>query len=77
MKKGRAIAPCRPTLASMKSSGSWTSSLRVGIRFWPAPMLRRLVDAGFTGQLAGGFFSLLMVTTAMWAGSAAARYVNS
>ncbi|MBS0164371.1 MAG: hypothetical protein JSS48_17590, partial [Nitrospira sp.] len=29
----------------------------VGIRFWPAPMLRRLVDAGFTGQLAGrGFF---------------------
>lgn len=30
---------------------------RVGIRFWPAPMLRRLVDAGFTGQLAGrGFF---------------------
>ena len=31
---------------------------RVGIRFWPAPMLRRLVDAGFTGQAAGrGFFS--------------------
>lgn len=30
----------------------------VGIRFWPAPMLRRLVDAGFTGQAAGrGFFS--------------------
>ena len=31
---------------------------RVGPRFWPAPMLRRLVDAGFTGQAAGrGFFS--------------------
>ncbi|MCW5799478.1 MAG: putative 3-hydroxybutyryl-CoA epimerase [Nitrospira sp.] len=31
---------------------------RVGPRFWPAPMLRRLVDAGFTGQTAGrGFFS--------------------
>ena len=31
---------------------------RVGPRFWPAPMLRRLVDAGFTGQGAGrGFFS--------------------
>lgn len=31
---------------------------RVGIRFWPAPMLRRLVDAGFIGQAAGrGFFS--------------------
>lgn len=30
----------------------------VGIRFWPAPMLRRMVDAGFTGQAAGrGFFS--------------------
>ena len=29
----------------------------VGSRFWPAPMLRRMVDAGFTGQLAGkGFF---------------------
>jgi 3-hydroxyacyl-CoA dehydrogenase/enoyl-CoA hydratase/3-hydroxybutyryl-CoA epimerase len=29
-----------------------------GIRFWPAPMLRRMVDAGFTGQAAGrGFFS--------------------
>jgi 3-hydroxyacyl-CoA dehydrogenase len=28
-----------------------------GVRFWPAPMLRRMVDAGFTGQLAGrGFF---------------------
>ncbi len=31
---------------------------RVGPRFWPAPMLRRLVDAGLTGQAAGrGFFS--------------------
>jgi 3-hydroxyacyl-CoA dehydrogenase len=31
---------------------------RVGIRFWPAPMLRRMVDAGFTGQAAGkGFFT--------------------
>ncbi|ODT44246.1 MAG: hypothetical protein ABS70_05980 [Nitrospira sp. SCN 59-13] len=31
---------------------------RVGPRFWPAPMLRRLVDAGFKGQAAGrGFFS--------------------
>jgi len=30
----------------------------VGTRFWPAPMLRRLVDAGFTGPAAGrGFFS--------------------
>ncbi len=30
----------------------------LGIRFWPAPMLRRMVDAGFTGQAAGrGFFS--------------------
>ncbi len=29
----------------------------VGLRFWPAPMLRRMVAAGFTGQLAGrGFF---------------------
>ncbi|MCS6329014.1 MAG: fatty acid oxidation complex subunit alpha FadJ, partial [Nitrospira sp.] len=29
----------------------------LGIRFWPAPMLRRMVDAGFTGQPAGrGFF---------------------
>lgn len=30
----------------------------LGDRFWPAPMLRRMVDAGFTGQIAGrGFFS--------------------
>jgi 3-hydroxyacyl-CoA dehydrogenase len=30
----------------------------LGPRFWPAPMLRRMVDAGFTGQLAGrGFFT--------------------
>ncbi len=30
----------------------------MGVRFWPAPMLRRMVDAGFTGQIAGrGFFS--------------------
>ncbi len=30
----------------------------LGVRFWPAPMLRRMVDAGFTGQIAGrGFFS--------------------
>ena len=30
----------------------------VGARFWPAPMLRRMVEAGFTGHLAGrGFFS--------------------
>ena len=30
----------------------------LGVRFWPAPMLRRMVDAGFTGHLAGrGFFS--------------------
>ncbi|MDR4479929.1 MAG: 3-hydroxyacyl-CoA dehydrogenase NAD-binding domain-containing protein [Nitrospira sp.] len=30
----------------------------VGARFWPAPMLRRMVAAGFTGHLAGrGFFS--------------------
>lgn len=29
----------------------------LGIRFWPAPMLRRMVDAGFTGRNAGrGFF---------------------
>ena len=29
----------------------------LGPRFWPAPMLRRMVDAGFTGQVAGrGFF---------------------
>lgn len=29
----------------------------LGPRFWPAPMLRRMVDAGFTGQIAGrGFF---------------------
>ncbi|NGZ11081.1 MAG: 3-hydroxyacyl-CoA dehydrogenase [Nitrospira sp. LK70] len=29
-----------------------------GPRFWPAPMLRRMVDAGFTGQVAGrGFFT--------------------
>ncbi len=31
---------------------------RLGMRFWPAPMLRRMVEAGFTGQLAGrGFFT--------------------
>ena len=30
----------------------------LGPRFWPAPMLRRMVDAGFTGQTAGrGFFT--------------------
>ena len=30
----------------------------LGVRFWPAPMLRRMVDAGFTGQPAGrGFFA--------------------
>lgn len=30
----------------------------LGDRFWPAPMLRRMVDAGFTGHMAGrGFFS--------------------
>lgn len=30
----------------------------LGPRFWPAPMLRRMVDAGFTGQMAGrGFFT--------------------
>ncbi len=30
----------------------------LGARFWPAPVLRRLVDAGFMGQQAGrGFFS--------------------
>ena len=30
----------------------------LGLRFWPAPMLRRMVDAGFTGQGAGrGFFT--------------------
>lgn len=30
----------------------------LGPRFWPAPMLRRMVDAGFTGQAAGrGFFT--------------------
>lgn len=30
----------------------------LGPRFWPAPMLRRMVDAGFTGQVAGrGFFT--------------------
>lgn len=30
----------------------------LGTRFWPAPMLRRMVDAGFTGHLVGrGFFS--------------------
>lgn len=29
----------------------------LGPRFWPAPMLRRMVNAGFTGQMAGrGFF---------------------
>jgi 3-hydroxyacyl-CoA dehydrogenase len=32
-------------------------SRTLGTRFWPAPMLRRMVDAGFTGQIAGrGFF---------------------
>jgi len=30
----------------------------LGPRFWPAPMLRRMVDAGFTGRIAGrGFFT--------------------
>lgn len=30
----------------------------VGTRFWPAPMLRRMVAAGFTGYIAGrGFFT--------------------
>jgi 3-hydroxyacyl-CoA dehydrogenase / enoyl-CoA hydratase / 3-hydroxybutyryl-CoA epimerase len=30
----------------------------LGPRFWPAPMLRRMVDAGFTGQTSGrGFFT--------------------
>lgn len=30
----------------------------LGSRFWPAPILRRMVDAGFTGQAAGrGFFT--------------------
>ena len=34
----------------------FTQSL--GVRFWPAPMLRRMVEAGFTGQIAGrGFFT--------------------
>jgi 3-hydroxyacyl-CoA dehydrogenase len=33
-------------------------STSLGDRFWPAPMLRRMVDADFTGQMAGrGFFS--------------------
>ncbi len=32
-------------------------SQSLGPRFWPAPLLRRMVDAGFTGQIAGrGFF---------------------
>lgn len=39
----------------LRQLDEFTQSL--GIRFWPAPMLRRMVDAGFTGQLAGrGFF---------------------
>ena len=30
----------------------------LGMRFWPAPMLRRMVDAGLTGRSAGrGFFT--------------------
>lgn len=30
----------------------------LGPRFWPAPLLRRMVEAGFTGQIAGrGFFT--------------------
>jgi 3-hydroxyacyl-CoA dehydrogenase len=30
----------------------------LGVRFWPAPMLRRMVAAGFTGRAAGrGFFT--------------------
>jgi 3-hydroxyacyl-CoA dehydrogenase len=30
----------------------------LGPRFWPAPILRRMTDAGFTGQIAGrGFFT--------------------
>ncbi|MGH7233123.1 MAG: 3-hydroxyacyl-CoA dehydrogenase family protein [Nitrospiraceae bacterium] len=29
----------------------------LGVRFWPAPMLRHMVDAGFIGRAAGrGFF---------------------
>jgi len=32
-------------------------SQTLGTRFWPAPLLRRMVDAGFTGRDAGrGFF---------------------
>lgn len=32
-------------------------SQSLGPRFWPAPLLRRMVDAGFTGRIAGrGFF---------------------
>jgi 3-hydroxyacyl-CoA dehydrogenase len=35
-----------------------TYSQTVGTRFWPAPMLRRMVAAGFTGSAAGrGFFT--------------------
>ena len=35
---------------------AWRDTL--GVRFWPAPMLRRMVEAGFTGQFAGrGFFA--------------------
>ena len=34
------------------------SAQSLGMRFWPAPMLRRMVDAGFTGRSAGrGFFT--------------------
>ncbi len=34
------------------------SARSLGMRFWPAPMLRRMVDAGFTGRSAGrGFFT--------------------
>jgi 3-hydroxyacyl-CoA dehydrogenase len=33
-------------------------ALTLGPRFWPAPMLRRMVSAGFTGSAAGrGFFT--------------------
>lgn len=39
----------------LRQLDEFTQSL--GGRFWPAPMLRRMVEAGYTGQLAGrGFF---------------------
>ncbi len=34
----------------------------LGPRFWPAPMLRRMVDAGFTGRMAGRGFHVLRVS---------------